>query len=173
MFMKQFFGSMKEEKEVINVENTTAEAFQTLIDFIYRHPKEDAFPLDQIKCAQKLCEVLELAERYQILALKTLVKEAVRDFDVTRKNIIFTATVAKNYKVMFDDIYETLSVKCLKFLHSTTENFNDMSALMEDTMESFPEASLDILLELKKVKDERLPGKENYCSLVEIFLLSL
>ena len=93
----------------------------------YRHPKEDAFPLDQIKCPQKLCEVLELAERYQILALKTLAKEAVRDFVVTRKNIIFTATVAKNYKVMFDDIYETLSVKCLKFLHSTTENFDDMS----------------------------------------------
>ena len=173
MFMKQFFGPMKEEKEVINVKNTSAEAFQTMIDFIYRHPKEDAFPLDQIKCAQKLCEVLELAERYQILALKTLVKEAVRDFDVTRKNIIFTATVAKNYKVMFDDIYESLSVKCLKFLYSTAENFDDMFALMDDTMENFPEASLDILLELKKVKDERLPGKESNRSLVDIFLLSL
>ena len=163
VFRKQFFGPMKDAREEIEVEETTAEAFQTMINFIYRKPGQDIFTVNNISCPQKLFEVLELAERYQLLKLGTLVKEAFRNFVVTRENMIFTATVAQNYKSMFDDSSVTLSIKCLKFLQDTTKNSDDMFALIMDTMKNFPGASLDILLELKKVKDDNLQGNVNNC----------
>ena len=163
VFRKQFFGPMKDEREVIEVENTTAEAFQTMIDFIYRKAGQDTFTMDSVKCPQKLFEVLELSEFYQLWDLKTLVKEAVQNFVVTRENMIFAATVARNYKVLFEDISLALSIKCLKFLQDTTKNSDDMFALIGDTMKNFPGASLDILLELKKVKDDNMQGNVNNC----------
>ena len=57
-FRKQFFGPMKDERDVIEVEKTTAEAFQTMIDFIYRKAGQDTFTMDSIDCPQKLFEVL-------------------------------------------------------------------------------------------------------------------
>ena len=161
VFRAQFCGPMKDEREVIEVEKTTSEAFQTLIDFIYRHPRQDVFLINNTSCPQKLFELLELAERYQVLDLKHLVNEVLQNFVVTRENMIFAATVASNYKALFEDSSVTLSMKCLKFLHTTTKDSEDVFDLIEDTMNNFPEASLDILLELKKVKDENMQGKGN------------
>ena len=152
---------MKDEREVIEVEKTTAEAFQTMIDFIYRHPRQEIFLINNTDCPQKLFEILELAERYQVLDLTNVVNEAFQNFVVTRENMIFAATVASNYKALFEDSSVTLSMKCLKFLHTTTKDSEDVFDLIEDTMNNFPEASLDILLELKKVKDENMQGKGN------------
>ena len=160
VFRKQFFGPMKDEREVIEVEKTTAEAFQTMIDFIYRLPRQEVFLINS-NCPQKLFELLELAERYQVLDLKNVANEALKNLVVTRENMIFAATVASNYKVAFEDTSLTLSMKCLKFLHTTTKDSEDVFDLIEDTMNNFPEASLDILLELKKVKDENMEGKGN------------
>ena len=164
VFRHQFFGKMKDEREEIKVEMATAEAFQTMIDFIYRKAGQDTFTMNSITCPQKLFEVMELSERYQVWDFKTLVNEALQNFVVTRENMIFAATVARNYKVLFEDISLAVSIKCLKFLHDTTKNSEDMFALIGDTMENFPGASLDILLELKKVKDEKLRGNVNKLS---------
>ena len=77
--------------------------------------------------------------------------------------MVFGATVARNYKVQFEDTSVTLSMKCLKFLRATTKDSDDVFDLIGDTMNSFPGASLDILLELKKVKDENMQGNVNNC----------
>ena len=79
VFRKQIFGPMKDEKEGIEVKETTAEAFQTMIDFIYRKAGQDTFSMDNIKCPQTQFEVLELAERYQVWDLKTPVKKALKE----------------------------------------------------------------------------------------------
>ena len=163
VFRAQFCGPMKDEQEVIEVKKTTAEAFQTLVDFIYRHPRQDAFLINNTDCPQKLFELLELAERYQVYDLKNVVDESLRNFVVTRENMVFAATVARNYKVQFEDTSVTLSMKCLKFLRATTKDSDDVFDLIGDTMNSFPGASLDILLELKKVKDENMQGNVNNC----------
>ena len=155
-----FFRGMKEEKNEIEVKNTTAEAFQNMVNFIYRRSADCRGRLDLghghghwTSCPQNLCEMLELSERYQMSDLKAEVKGALEMLWVDRKNMIFTATVARNYKIVSDDMYEMLSTKCLTF-HSDTMTNTDV------TKENFPEASLDILLELKKVKEERIlkPG---------------
>ena len=163
VFRAQFCGPMKDEQELIKVEKTTAEAFQTLIDFIYRHPRQDAFLINNTNCPQKLFELLELAERYQVWDLKNVVNESLQNFVVRRENIIFAASVARNYKAAFEDMSVTLSMKCLKFLRATTKDSDDVFDLIGDTMNNFPGASLDILLELKKVKDENMQGNVNNC----------
>ena len=76
VFRKQFFGPMKDDREEIEVEGTTAEAFQTMIDFIYRKAGQE-FSVDNIKCPQKQFEVLQLADYYEVLDLKTSVTEAL------------------------------------------------------------------------------------------------
>ena len=49
--------------------------------------------MNSITCPQKLFEVLELSERYQVWDFKTLVNEALQNFVVTRENFQFSATV--------------------------------------------------------------------------------
>ena len=90
--------------------------------------------------------------------LKTLVKKALNKLDVTGENFVLSATVASNYRVMFEDFSLILSTRCLKFLQDTARNPYDMASVIEDTLKNFPEVSLDILLELKRVQDEKLPG---------------
>ena len=88
-------------------------------------------------------------ERYDIQNLNTLTTETLGNLDISRENLIFTATVAKNYKTFFEDLSMTLLLKCLKFLYDSTGS--EVCALIKDTKENFPEASLDILNELIEV----------------------
>ena len=171
VFRKQFFGPMKDDREEIEVEETTAEAFQTMIDFIYRKAGPDTFSMDSIKCPQKQFEVLQLAEYYQVWDLKIPVKKTLEKLDVTGENFVHSAKVASNYKVLFEDFSLILSTRCLKFLQDTAKNPYDMASVIEDTLNNFPGASLDILLQLKRVKEEKLPG--NVSKMPEVELMQM
>ena len=72
VFDRQFYGPMKDIREVVEVKDTTSEAFMTMMNFIYKAPGEETFNLNDIDCPQKLFEVLELAERYEIANLKKI-----------------------------------------------------------------------------------------------------
>ena len=82
VFMKQFFGPKKDEREMIDVEKTTAEAFQTMIDYIYSQASsrtgQEAFTLNSFNCSQKLYDTavtrrnIYFAETMQILIFTLL-----------------------------------------------------------------------------------------------------
>ena len=147
VFMALFFGPMKETREVFKVKNTTPESFETMINYVYKAPG-DTFSLNNVGCPQKLFELLELAERYEIWNLKTLTTDALENLSISRKNMIFTATVAKNYKTVFEDLSMKLLVRCEELLFDATDGGGDICALVTETKEKFPEASLEILNEL-------------------------
>ena len=67
VFRSQFFGPMEDKGEVFEVKNTTADAFGTMIRYVYRSPGAGTFTLDAIRCPQELLELHELGVRYQIL----------------------------------------------------------------------------------------------------------
>ena len=67
---------------------------------------------------------------------------------------IIAGNLRAGAKVIFEDYSVIFSLRCLKFLQDTARNPYNM---FEDTMTHFPGASLDILLELKRVKDEKMP----------------
>ena len=94
MFRSKFYGPMKEDREVFEVEDTTYETFNTMLKYIYKPPgsqffpalhedeedeyyedesfeEEDEFNPNAIDCPQKFFDLLDLAEMYQILSLKS------------------------------------------------------------------------------------------------------
>merc|ERR1719239_2137911 len=109
-----------------------------MINYIYNPPNGDTFNLDHISCPQKLFELVTLANKYQILNLVTMASEALGNLALTRENMIFTATVAKNYKGVFDDLSTKVLLKCLKFLLDTTRGAGDIYALIKETVDNFP-----------------------------------
>ena len=160
VFRGMFYGPLKEEREVVEVKETTYEAFDTLVKYIYHPPGGPPFNLNQINCPQKLFELLTLATKYQMLKLATLTSDALESLTLNRENMIFTATVAKNYKEVFCDLSTKMTLKCLKFLIETTSSGGDVCALIKETAENFPAANLDILRELIDVGGAilQLPG---------------
>ena len=152
VFRSQFFGPMEDKGEVFEVKNTTADAFGTMIRYVYRSPGADTFTLDAIRCPQELLELHELGVRYQILGLKEITGHALDILDITRENMVFTATVAQKYRnTEFEDICKKLQMRCLKFLYDTTNGARDMVHLIQQTKEHFPEADLNILHDLINV----------------------
>ena len=160
VFRRMFFGPMQEMAEVVEVKDTTPEAFDTMIKYTYNPLSEGTFNLDRISCPQRLFELLSLANRYQVLKLATMASEALESLAITRETMIFTATVARNYKGVFDDLSRKLTMKCLKFLFDTTSGGGDICALITETVDNFPGANLDILRELIDVGSAtlQLPG---------------
>ena len=73
-----------------------------------------------------------------------------------------TATVATKYKKIFDNVCKKLLVKCLEWLFKTTKGAGDIFALIMETKNNFPEASLDILHELLSVGNESLQVPGSY-----------
>ena len=162
VFHSLFFGPLKDNvKEVEEVENTTPEAFDTMINYIYRLPGEETFNLST--CPQKLFELFELAERYQIPKLKTVTASALETLDISRENMMFTATVAQKYKEIFGDLSKKLLLKCLEFLFQMTRGAGDILALIMETKDSFPEANMGIFQELTEAANEilQVPGMSN------------
>ena len=159
VFRRMFFGPMRETGGVVEVKETTPEAFSTMIDYIYK-PHGQQFSLQNIGCPQKLFELLAIADKYEILNLKTLTVDALRSLAISRGNLIFTATVAKNYRQLYDDVGTKLMVRCLKVILDSTTRGGDIFTLVTETKANFPDASFDILHELINVGREtlQLPG---------------
>ena len=160
VFKGMFYGPMKETAKVIEVEETTFEAFDTMVKYIYHPMSEAPFNLSHIRCPQKLFELLTLATKYQILSLASMAADTLEGLTLVRENMIFTATVARNYKNAFEDLSIKLMMKCIKFLLDTTIGGGDILALVKETKENFPEASFDILHDMRVVASTvlELPG---------------
>ena len=131
VFMGMLFGPLKDPREVIEVSGTTHEAFNTMINYIYKPPgscffpapalppwhledfgddeendeEEDAFNQDKIGCPEKFFELLNLANMYQLESLRReLTSHALETLAITENNVIFAAEVAKNYRGIFEDV---------------------------------------------------------------------
>ena len=159
VFMDMFYGPLKETQEIVDVKDISPEAFENMILFIYNPREGTMFNLEEINCPQKLFEILAVADKYQINRLPTLVMSALENLVIGRGNMILAATTAKIYKHAFDELSTKVLLKCLKFVLDTTGGL-DVCALIQETFDNFPGASLDILQELFDVGKEALqiPG---------------
>ena len=84
-FQAMFFGPMPETRELVEVKETTFEAFDTMVKYIYNPP--GLFNLDQIRCPQKLFDVLAVANKYQILKLSMMTSDVLESLAITRDGI--------------------------------------------------------------------------------------
>ena len=148
VFRRMFFGPMKETKEEMEVKETSPEAFRAMINYIYA-PHTDDVVLN-VTCPKTLFELFALADRYDILNLKTKILDFLWEFEINRENLIYTTAVAYSYKELFVDISTELLLMCLKFYLELDNTAKD----------SFPETSVEILDQLMEFGGStlQLPG---------------
>jgi len=155
VFRGMLFSQLKEIGDVVKVKETSYEAFTTMLTYIYKAPGEE-FSLTA--CPQKLFELLKVADKYEILSLRTLAVDALGSLTISNENMVFVANVAKGYKSLFEEVSVELLLKCLKFI--ATGGGQDTFTLISETKKNFPDASFDVLHELINVGKEtlQLPG---------------
>ena len=147
VFANTFFGPMKNSEEVVEVKDTSPEAFQLLINFIYSQKGRSWSDgsdgiIDKITSPKLLVELFALEDFYglqETLELKTTLMRKLKSYNykpfVTRENYIESALVARNYKEIFPEMARELQMKSLQ-VHLATKD------------RDFPE---DLLLELMDV----------------------
>ena len=126
VFERMFFGPMKGSEETVEVKETSPEAFQVMIDYIYKDLGDGKDGRDRIledlrwslKSPKTVCELYALGDNYDIPNLKTKIMDYLedREFRFTLiTNLIDTAIVASSYKELFVDLSTVLQMKCLQF----------------------------------------------------------
>ena len=138
VFRRKFFGPMKETKEETEVKDTSPEAFQAMINYIYA-PRPEHQVQAAVSCPKILLQLFALADYYDILPLKTNILNHLWQFVViNRKKLIYTASIAFSYRELYADISTEMLKTCLKVYLE----------LDETAKNSFPEASVQIVHQL-------------------------
>ena len=108
VFKRQFFGTLKETSETITIKKTTIEAFSTLMDYVYM--KE----LNLEVYLEKLFEVINLAEKYDMSGLRKILKDKIAKWPISMENVVEDAVIAAKYQ-QFEESKPFLT-KCSLFL---------------------------------------------------------
>jgi len=110
VFEGMFYGSMKEEKDVIQVKQTTFSDFEKLIQFFYQ------VDIDSTEMSVfELFGLAMLADRYQVSKLTDELKRQMENFPITMTNLMEIASTAKEYH-MLEDVSKVLLLNCAKVL---------------------------------------------------------
>ena len=106
---RRFFGSFRENSEVLIVRGTTAQAFESLINFVYhkgvKFKSNDVF------------DVANLAEMYDVKGLMVEVENAFKRVQINLKNVVLVASYAQKLSMFSSfNITEYLLTKCCNYL---------------------------------------------------------
>ena len=143
VFANTFFGPMKNSEEVVEVKDTSPEAFQLLINFIYGDTYGDVRNgiIDRITSPKLLVELFALEDFYglqETLELKTTLMRKLKSYNykpfVTRENYIESALVARNYKEIFPEMARELQMKSLQ-VHLATKDRDFPEDLLAELMD--------------------------------------
>ena len=107
---------MKEDKKVIDIDETTIEAFTTMINFIYSKSKN--LSISNIQDPELLFEVLNVANRYMATGLTEAVENLINNLELSLGNVISAAAIAQDYG-HFEKASSALTNNCAKFLDKT------------------------------------------------------
>jgi len=131
-----FYGPLKETREIIPVKQTT---FDRLIKYFYQVKiYVDCFSVSEI------FELLNLAERYDVAKLKIELKKMLQLFQVTRENLMETASIACQFS-MFEDSSSALLLNCAKFLY---KNITSPKEIVEFTVDQHAKGLGEVHLKL-------------------------
>merc|ERR1719511_31784 len=135
---------MKNTEDVVDIKETTLDAFKTMINYIYTVPE---FYLKDITCPKALFDVLNIAERYEIPALVEEITLILRKLPITSENMMFTVTTAKNF-AHFEEVSKMLLEKCNYFLTTKLKTSGDVLCWIQDTRINFPGVDKDVLFDM-------------------------
>jgi len=152
VFRRQFFGSLPEKADPILVEDTTCEAFNIMIEFIYKKVEHFNFTC---KTFAGLFEVRNISEKYQIAALVTKVEQEIACRQLSRGNLIEAAESAKNYS-HFSKVSEELTLRCKNYFTKNYRTVEELRAMLTEYQDN--EINTDILIMLIKSQPANCHG---------------
>jgi len=120
VFRAQFYGSLKQEKEVVYMKDTSMVAAGAFFDFIYMKPKE--FTIDHLSI-DDLFLLLILADKYRLIPLCDKVKDVIKRVRLSQENIMEVGSVAEKYSAIFVEVSSELQQRCASFLAATLVDF--------------------------------------------------
>jgi len=125
VFMRQFYGTMKEEKDSIPVKDSSVEAFRILLDIIY-NKKVSLTGLD----FKLLAELFYLAEKYHLDLWKDSIVKEVSSRKMVSGHVLEAAKVAEN-NVHLDKFSDTLYELCSVFVKDNPGSIFEISDIEE------------------------------------------
>eukprot|EP00092_Neocalanus_flemingeri_P031750 GFUD01034489.1.p1 GENE.GFUD01034489.1~~GFUD01034489.1.p1 ORF type:complete len:300 (-),score=67.77 GFUD01034489.1:142-1041(-) len=105
---------MKETKETEVVEETTSQAFGTMIDYVY--DKDSRW---EGKNVMELFEIANAADYYDVSGMMEKVTEVVAKVPINLATVVYLASIAELFSTMFNDVSQILLDKCASFLSQT------------------------------------------------------
>eukprot|EP00092_Neocalanus_flemingeri_P087504 GFUD01110441.1.p1 GENE.GFUD01110441.1~~GFUD01110441.1.p1 ORF type:complete len:281 (-),score=64.59 GFUD01110441.1:57-899(-) len=116
VFMKQFYGEIKEQKNPIPVEDSSSDAFKFFLDNLYNKKP----PLENMDF-QLLGEMYYLADKYQLDLLQNSVTEEVSSRKMVTEKVIEAAQVAE-LNVHLVKFSNGVLHKCTSFVRDNPES---------------------------------------------------
>jgi len=113
VFKAMFFGPMKEGLDVIEVKETSFEAFKKLIEYIY-HVDIECKDISIVE----LYDIVNLAERYDMSKLKEELMIQMKNISISMDNVVEVATIANEYS-QFEEVSDAVMMLCVNFLQKT------------------------------------------------------
>jgi len=153
VFATQFYGKFKEPKDRIAMKDTTKEAFETMIEYIYGNT------VDWVNMTvEKLFAIANMAEKYQVGNLMNEVDEAAVEFSVVdNDDAIAIASTAREFS-QFEGLRDLLLKRCSSYLKTTLQDIVELAAKYADTDKS------DIVFKLiAMMNDVKAEEVENCC----------
>ena len=109
IFKRMFFGPLKETKNRILIKETTFEAFEKLIEYIYQV---------DIECKNltlvELYDIVNLAEKYNMPNLMEELKTQIKNTPLTIQNLMDVVDIASTFS-HFEEVFQALMLSCAKF----------------------------------------------------------
>jgi len=130
VFEREFFGTLKESGEDIEIKDATYEVFKTMVDFIYmKNLNLDEFDLNF------LSSLYNLGEKYNIRKLREEIISAVLKHEATAETVFEIATLGEA-----NNIHEPLSEALYEI--ATLFLMKEFGGRMENVLTFFSEASV-------------------------------
>eukprot|EP00092_Neocalanus_flemingeri_P027985 GFUD01030382.1.p1 GENE.GFUD01030382.1~~GFUD01030382.1.p1 ORF type:complete len:299 (+),score=64.12 GFUD01030382.1:44-940(+) len=114
VFRDKFCGSMKGTKEVIPVKETTLEAFEKMVFYIYKKDIEWGG-----LSVSEMYDVVNLAEKYHLAELMDEMKTQMGNLTITVETLMEIAHTTAQFSHLFPIVSPPLLLRCAKFLQIT------------------------------------------------------
>ena len=148
VFRKQFFGKLAEKKDIIDIKETTFDAFKFLLNYIYNGVSDVN---EGGRGLEEIFEIINLAEKYGMKTLSDEILKLLDEMDIEEANVVEVARTANVFK-HFEAISKQLLTKCSDFLKLTLIN-DDELAVFCDSFVEYPEDQ-QIVLDLLNMREE-------------------
>jgi len=149
VFRKQFFGKLAEKKEVIDLKETTYDAFKFLLNYMYCGSDVDG--LEGVNELEEVFEIINLAEKYDIKSLSEEIPKQLELLYIEEANVLDVSRTAVVFK-HFEIVSSQLLSRCSEFLKVVLKTDEDIATFCNSFVR-FPEDQ-QMVLDLLNMSDK-------------------